>query len=147
MFMLLVCAGQYVYAINIAHVTEVIPMVKIKKIPHVPDYMLGHINFGGKPIPVADLSLIIENRTSCDCMHTRIVLLHSSGLDYPQFGLIAEKVTEVIDLELLSFVDSGVYPADLPFFKGISNDVDVPIQLLDVDKLYGFLQLAPAVER
>ena len=141
MFMLLVCAGDFTYAINSAHVTEVIPRVRIKKIPHVPDYLLGHINFSGKPIPVADLSVIIEGHPSRDCMHTRIILLHTAGADYPQFGLVAEKVTEATDLDIYAFAESGMHPKDLPFFKGILNEGKSVTQLLDVDKLYGFLQL------
>lgn len=141
MFMLLVCAGNYTYAINTAHVTEVVPRVVIQRIPHTPDCILGHINFSGKPIPVADLSMIVEGRPCCDSMHTRIVLLHVAGMDSPQFGLMAEKVTEAVDLEAADFEEPGIRSQDLPFLRGIHDDGKAVVQLLDVDKLYGFLQL------
>ena len=139
--MLLVCAGEYTYAIHTKYVTEVIPQVKITKIPQVPDYILGHINFGGKPIPVADLSLLINAQTSRPCMHTRIVLLQPTGVKTPLFGLLAEKVTEAIEINETAFAESGVHPISLSFFGGISNEKEMAIQQLDVDKLYAFLKL------
>ena len=140
MFMLLVSAGFYTYAINAAFVKRVIPQVKIAEIPHVPKYFLGHITFDGKPVPVADLSLIIRGIPSSNCLHTRVVLLNHSGEGDGLFGILAEKVTEALELDLSNFVESSIHPEGLPFLGPTLNNNGSAIQWLDVDKLYLFLR-------
>lgn len=153
MLMLLVYAGCYTYAINAALVKRVIPQVKVVRIPHVPKCFLGHINIYGKPVPVADLSLIVRDAPSCNNMHTRIVLLNTTEAEEGLFGILAERVTEMLELDFSAFVESGIQSEGLPFLgptlyyppprfaaeDGINKNA-IAIQWLDVEKLFLFLR-------
>lgn len=141
MLMLLVCTSDYTYAISSSQITEIIPRVKIKKIPLVPEYLVGQINFNGKPVPIADLSILVEGKPASLNMHTRIVLLQPQHEKRTTFGIMAENVTETIDLKKEDFQESGLHPKKLPFFNGIFNEGAVSVQMIDVDKLYEFLGL------
>lgn len=144
MFTLLVFAGDYTYAVDTQYVVEVIPQVKMIPIPHAPDYIHGHINFEGTAVPVVDLSLLVNGTRCSFCMHTRIVLLQPSGAKAATFGLLAEKVTDVLDMDRAGFLDTGVSSSDLPFFEGISHKTGSAIELLNVDKLNAFLRFGAA---
>ena len=141
MLMLLMRTNGFDYAINSAYITEIIPLVKIKKIPLVPEYIIGQINYNGKPVPVADLSLLIEGSPSEEKMHTRIILLETEPNHHSRFGLMAENVTETTELDLNKFQEPGISPGRLSFFGGIYNEGEASIQLIDVEKLADFLEL------
>lgn len=139
MFMLLMYAGDYAFAIDCKYVKEIVPQVHITKTPHVSDHLLGHINYSGRPIPVADLTMLIEKRPSSRNMNTRIVLIQPPGARNALFGLIAERVTEAKELDLDGRMESSIHPKDLPFLASILNKDAESIQLLDVEKLFAFL--------
>jgi chemotaxis-related protein WspB len=140
MLILLVKAGEYTYAIPAHFVSRVVPQVKVTKIPQVCHFLIGHINFSGKPIPVVDLCLLVNKLPAARSMHTRIVLLQPSGADSATLGLLAEKVTETAAMDNDAFVDPGVHPSTLPFLDGVFEEGETAIQLIDIDKLYAYVQ-------
>lgn len=133
--MLLMRAGDNMYAIDSTDVVEVIPRVKINKIPHSPEFILGQINFSGKPVPVGDLSILIEGRESKNSLHTRIVLLKSSLGNGQIFGLLAENMTDAVELNRKDFTQVDLSLNQPSFSAGILNKEEKIIHLLDVDKL------------
>lgn len=134
--------GEEVYAIDSDYVVEVVPRVKLKIIPHVPEFVVGMLNFNELPVPVVDMCLLIENRPSSPCLHTRIVILSnvSESEEILHLGIIGEKITETCEQELSKFIDSGVRLKDLPYLDGVLNEKDQSIQLIDVDRLFQFLK-------
>lgn len=141
MLLLLACAGNSIYAINSAHVLEVVPRVRFRRIPHSPDYLLGHINFSGVPIPIVDLSLLVTGQPSNNLMHTRIILLQHQNDNKVILGLVAEKVTELAELDLKDFFEPGISSKDLPYLDGIYNSPQLEtIQLINIENLFKFLQ-------
>jgi chemotaxis-related protein WspB len=142
MLMLLMYVGSDMYAIDTAPIVEIVPKVRLKKIPHAKKHVIGLLNFASTPIPVIDLCELIEGRPSSNAMHTRIILIKNSN---PQdetkiMGLIAEKITEVVELEEEKFVSPGVKLADLPYFGGVLNYYEETIQFIKIDDLFNALK-------
>lgn len=99
MLLLLFQAGDNTYALDTSHVDEVIPLVLLRKIPRVPDYVAGAMNYRGKIVPVIDLCQLICG-TACDRrFSTRIIMVNycSQTGSCDRFGLMAERVTETLN--------------------------------------------------
>lgn len=80
------------YAVNIAHVTEIVGMQKISEVPDVPVFIKGVTNLRGKVIPVMDVRLRfgLPNRAYDD--RTTIIVLE---MDNIPTGLVVDRVTDV----------------------------------------------------
>ncbi len=104
MLMLLFQAGDHLYAIDSAQVVEVIPIVALRPLDQVPDYVAGVFNYRGDLVPVVDLCRLL-NHTDCrPRFSTRITIVRYSISDGTQkwLGLMAERMTETLirpDLE------------------------------------------------
>ena len=142
MLMLLFCVENDVYALDCEHIIEVIPRVKLKKIPHVPEYISGLLNFRGQPVPVIDICQMIQGRPSAFRLHTRIILLrYENHLGEARcLGMIAEKVTDSIDREKSDFIESGMKVKELPFIGGTLHLEEDVIQYFRVDELFNSMQ-------
>jgi chemotaxis-related protein WspB len=130
MFMLLFYCGDHGFALDSQSVVEIFPKVKLKKVPQAPDYLAGLLNYGGTHIPVIDICQVIEKRPSSASMHTRLILVEASPNQ--RIAILAEKVTETIELEEAQFIDSGLHVEGLPFLKGVYSGEDRAIQLFDL---------------
>jgi purine-binding chemotaxis protein CheW len=80
------------YAVNIAHVTEIVGMQKISEVPDVPVFIKGVTNLRGKVIPVMDVRLRfgLPHREYDD--RTTIIVLE---MDNVPTGLVVDRVTDV----------------------------------------------------
>jgi chemotaxis-related protein WspB len=138
MLMLLFYVEDDSYAIDCESIIEVIPKVKLKQIPHVPNYVNGLLNFGGTPVAVIDLCQLIAGRPSSSSLHTRIILLSRTNPvgETHTMGIIAEKVTETIDRDKADFIDSGLKVKDFPYLGGVLHEQEQMIQLIHIDQLF-----------
>src|SRR5688572_5758867 len=89
------------FALDVATVAEVLPLVTIRPMPQAPLGVAGILNYRGAPVPVIDLSQLTMGRPAARRLNTRIVLVH-----YPDrhgaprlLGLIAEKASETVRRE------------------------------------------------
>lgn len=120
MLLLLFEIGNGRYALEISQVIEIVPLVKLKKIPTTPAYVSGLMNYRGKGIPVVDLHQLIENTSMEDVFSTRIVIISYPLQDEEirPLGLIAGNVTETVRTKLNKppptgvFLDSSLYDGD-----------------------------------
>ena len=87
---------QEQYAVNIAHVTEIVGMQKISEVPDVPEFIKGVTNLRGQVIPVMDMRLRFNLPWRDYDDRTTIIVLE---LDNSPTGLIVERVTEVLDIQ------------------------------------------------
>ncbi|MDD5758124.1 MAG: chemotaxis protein CheW [Desulfobulbaceae bacterium] len=98
MLLLLFTLQDEAYAIDSTRVVEVIPFLLTQKIPMTPKFIIGMANYRGKPIPVLDLGLLLNDQPCRQQLNTRIILI-SISLDN-QFkkivGLLAENVTDTV---------------------------------------------------
>jgi purine-binding chemotaxis protein CheW len=92
--------GDESFALNVAHVREVLEISQITKVPTAPGYMRGVVNVRGKAVPVVDLRLKFGLSATADTVHTRIIVieLELDG-ETTVVGGVADSVHEVIELE------------------------------------------------
>ena len=83
------------YAVNIAHVTEIVSMQKISEVPDVPNFIKGVVNLRGKVIPVMDVRLRFGLPWQPYTDRTTIIVLELEGVPT---GLVVDEVFEVLEL-------------------------------------------------
>ncbi len=98
MLLLLFETGNGKFALDCREVVEIIPFVRLKKIPASPPYVAGIINFHSQAVPVLDLCALTEDVPCREVYSTRIILVHYplTEEDDRLVGLIAERVTDVV---------------------------------------------------
>ncbi len=125
------------YALDARQVAEVLPLVRITRMPSPPPGVAGLVDYRGAPLPVIDLAELLLGRPSRRLLSTRLVLVH-----YPDenrqtrlLGLIAEDATETVRRPDTDFVASGVTIEDAPYLGPIATDARGIVQLVDVSTL------------
>jgi hypothetical protein len=84
------------YAIDIAQVAEVLPLVQLRPLARAPAGVAGILDYGGAPVPVLDLSLLLVNRPAHRRLSTRLVIVHYARRRRHLLALIAEHATEIV---------------------------------------------------
>ncbi len=93
--------GGQAYAIESTKVVEVLPLVKTRPIPHLPEYLPGIFTYRGRFVPLVDLGLRINGRPLALRLSTRVIVAEidrDATAAAPQksrlvrFGILAENV-------------------------------------------------------
>lgn len=129
--------GSEQYAVTATQVLEILPLTSTKRIPHAPAYISGLLDYRGNPVPVINLCQLIENRTHHPVLSSRIILVNYIAVDTSTHyvGLVAEKVTETIKIDLEKFTSSGVSLPDAPYLGPLTNSNGRMTQLINVNTL------------
>ena len=110
MLLLLFETGNGRFALDCREVVEIIPLIRLKKIPAAPPFVAGIINYHSQAVPVLDLCVLTESVPCREVYSTRIVLVRYplSEDDDRLVGLIAERVTDVVKSSQTCRRTSGV---------------------------------------
>ena len=148
MLALLFYLGDTMYTMKCEKVREVAPMVKLKQVPHTPDYFAGLFNYRGVIVPVIDLRRLIQGQPCQMRLSTRIILV-----DYVRdghmpciLGLMAERVTEAVRKSENDFVSPGLSMQEAPFLGGFVMENKEMIQYIDLDLLPNSFRFLPMIE-
>jgi chemotaxis-related protein WspB len=96
--------GGQAYAIESTKVVEVLPLVKTRPIPHLPEYLPGIFTYRGRFVPLVDLGLRINCRPLALRLSTRVIVAEidrDATAASPQksrlvrFGILAENVVTI----------------------------------------------------
>lgn len=125
------------YAQKVNAIIEIIPMVNLNKIPLAEKYIKGVFNYRGDPVPVIDLCELYTEKPCAEKMSTRIIIVNYEDNNEQThiLGLIAERVTDSINMDLCEFKPAGINVENAPFLTGIANDEHGLIQLVELDKI------------
>lgn len=98
------------YAIPAIQVVRILPLVSVKLVPGAPEGVAGALIYASKPVPVVDLSMLALGRPAARRLSTRIMLVRpfEAAGEGQLLGLIAERVTDMIQLDDERFVPAGV---------------------------------------
>ena len=137
MLLLLFEIGNGRYALDARRIIEVVPLVKLKKIPTTPEPVAGLMNYRGRGVPVIDLNRLIDSAPSADAFSTRIIIisypLEKTG-EQP-LALIADNVTETVRSDMTRPPSTGIL-MDKSLYDGAAlpetNDM---IQWFDIRKM------------
>jgi len=145
MLVLLFFIGDVMYTIKCDNVREIAPMVKLKSVPHTPDFFAGYFNYRGSIVPVIDLCQLIQGIPCRMRMSTRIILVDYPGKENISniIGLMAERVTETVRKPKESFILPNIRSKDAPYLGGIVMEENEMIQYIDLEKLPNCINFMP----
>jgi chemotaxis-related protein WspB len=148
MLVLIFYLGDTMYTMKCDRVREVAPMVKLKEVPHTPDYFAGLFNYRGVVVPVIDLRQLIQGRPCQMRLSTRIILVDYLREDKTPaiIGLMAERVTDAVKKSQDAFVSPGLSMQEAPYLGGFIMEGNEMIQYIDLDLLPETLKFLPLLE-
>ena len=125
------------YAIDARQVVEVLPLLRITRVPQAPQGVAGMFNYRGAPVPVIDLAALTLGRPSHASLSTRLIVVRYDDEhgDTHLLGVIAEQATETMRRPCTDFVDSGVTLNEAPYLGPVTTDARGIIQLVEVSRL------------
>lgn len=99
--------GANLFAIEAAHVREILDMVAVTEVPSSDPFVGGLINVRGKVVPLADLRYKFNMPRNDPTVDTRIVVIEIDlDGDMTTIGLIADKVHEVTEMPVASLEET-----------------------------------------
>ena len=117
MLLLLVHIADQIYCIRATSVLEVIPRVPLQPVPYAPASLAGLLHYRGDVIPVLDLRTLLADAASAAFLSTRIVVVESTSRRL--VGLIAERLTETLEVDASAIAPAPVDVAAAPFLGGL----------------------------
>ena len=123
------------YGIGVNQIVEVMPNVALQRVPRVPNYFSGILNYRGQVLPFLDLSRLVINETSKKCLSTRIVLIRPKSIGERFIGLLAEDVTETAKISESDISRSGIAADCEGFINGVVLHNGKMIRIIDTEKL------------
>jgi chemotaxis-related protein WspB len=117
MLYLAITIGRQRYAIPCRDIERVVPLARLRKIPKTPGYIAGLLNYRGEAVPVVDLCALLTNQPAQSRLDSRIILIRYSPDPESSrlLGLIAEQVTDTLDLSEKSAVAGGVHVPEVDY--------------------------------
>ena len=137
MLVLMCHAGENRYAIDSAHVVEVVPYVHCDSIANAPNWLAGMFAYRGRATALVDLTLLTTGEPCPRRWNSRIVIVRCEAEDrHRLFGLLAERVAAAVIDEPATdrpALDSGGLAAGGP----VLLDEQGMFRLLDPTRLPG----------
>lgn len=137
MLFLMMHLGDDRYVLNTGQISEILPVVELKKIPQAPPAVAGAFNYRGVPVPVVDLVQLVSGRPARPSFSSRLVLISyadASGQRH-QLGVITEKATETIRLNPMDFGPCGVGSVNTAYLGPVTSDERGLIQWIDPTRI------------
>jgi chemotaxis-related protein WspB len=138
MLLLLFNLGPQLYALDSSEVIEIIPMVTLRPLFHVPEYVAGLFNYRSKFIPVIDLAALLQSTPSRPCLSTRIIIINYARESGTQqyLGLMAEKITDTLQKSAQYLAQLTAQPQSQTHLGEIIVHEQQMIQLIRVQNLF-----------
>ena len=134
-----------IYAMDITTVREVLDIIRITKVPQMPDFMCGVINLRGRVVPVVDLRLKFGLREAISLKDACIVIIEIFLDDEETvLGILVDTVQEVISLEPEQIDPPPRIGTRLKteFIKGMGKKDEEFIIILETAKVFSAEELA-----
>ena len=125
------------YVIRATDINEIVPLVKLTRIPKTPDYVAGMFNYRGTAVPVIDMRRLANSPSFRNIMSTRVILVNyrTAFNESHVLGLIVEHVTDMVHLDDDSFVEQVVNTNESTYMSEVLTDQSGVIQRIDVEKI------------
>ena len=145
--------GDDVYALDAAHIVEVLPMVELRPLPRAPAGVAGIFNHRGTPTIALDVGAMALARPAAGRMSTRLVLVEMALADgvARRLGLIVEHASGVTRRPASDFVETGYRSAQARYLGPVASLDDGrivqridPAQLIAPDVLDALQAIAMA---
>jgi purine-binding chemotaxis protein CheW len=136
--------GKETFAVSVHKALEVLEKQNITRVPNVPAYVEGVINFRGKIVPVIDTRLKFKLTKKAED-EKYVIIVFDLMLENKNMiiGAIADSVNDVIALDdssILEVPELGFnYNAD--FISGMLKSNDSFTMILDIDKVFTMAEI------
>lgn len=132
MILILFQIGNDTFGLETSRIIEVAPLLVCRKVPHVPEYVAGLINYRGAATPVIDLSILHCGQPSRPLLSTRIILTAFTAENGKSrtLGMIAEHVTETFSCRREDFQPPRIQNGNTRYLGDILLDGSRMIQLV-----------------
>lgn len=122
------------YALNIMNVTEIIPFEESVKLPHVPHFVEGIINYRGSVIPIICLKKRFHIPLGVADHSTRIIII---SMDDKQVGFIVDEASQTlkIDDEQIDITRNISSNIDMKYINGVAKIDDKLVILVDLERI------------
>jgi chemotaxis-related protein WspB len=129
--------GGQRYGLDISQVVEVVPAVRLRRLPGVPDYVAGIFRFRGAHVPVIDLNALIGGSPAVPRLSTRLMLVRHPGPagEGRLLGLLAERVADGLDENAVTPVPTGVATTGAPYLGPLGMTGGRTVQYVRVEQL------------
>ncbi len=133
--------GEEEYGLEILKVREIIGLMKITRVPRMPEFVRGVINLRGKVIPVMDLRLKFGMESVDDTDHTCIIVVDLDGM---LMGTVVDRVSEVVNISESQIEEAPSFgvKVNTEFILGIGKSGSRVIILLDIAKVLSADEIA-----
>jgi purine-binding chemotaxis protein CheW len=132
------------FALQVAHVREVLDLSNITRVPRTPGFMRGVINLRGSVVPVVDMRKKFNLPEAEDTVDTCIIVVEVNlNDDLTVIGALADSVQEVFELasDQIEPPPSLGTRLDTDFIKGMGKQGDQFIIVLDLDRVFSVDEL------
>ena len=122
-----------VFGTPVQSIDEVVPMMKVEKVPRAPEFLEGFIYLRGKSAAVVDLRGYFGHKKECNSCETRILVTRVGD---QKLGFIVDSVLEVRPLKEGSMEQPIIQTPETRFLRGVTHFEDGrAIQLLTMDQI------------
>ncbi len=123
------------YALEIAHIQEVIHVQKITYVPQMPDFSLGVINIRGNIVPVFDLRRKFGLREKAFDEKSKMIV---AGVDGTQICFVVDEMLDHIKIDLASLAPAPAAKMKVKreCIAGIGRLEERMIIILDLAKIH-----------
>ncbi len=124
------------FAIEIKHIREILPLPKVTRIPNVEPQFYGVFNLRGKIVPLIDIAPVFGFERQKPKQDYFVVICDVNG---KVSGVLTEKVLDmrVLESELLRIPDNEVEENLLPFVSAVyKKGKEKPIYVLDMTSVF-----------
>ncbi|HET6346546.1 MAG TPA: chemotaxis protein CheW [Myxococcota bacterium] len=122
------------YAVEIAHIQEIIKLPNITMVPRVGPSVVGITSLRGTIVPILDLRVVLGLEATPPSRQSRILVLRS---ETDPLGVLVDKVTSVVRLERDSIEPKprGMRQEAAEFLDGVGRVGNRMLIVLDVQSL------------
>jgi len=125
--------------VYIGQIREVIRMVEITRMPRMPYFIRGIINFRGTIVPVVDLRSLLDLEMQPLGLHNQIIIAEVGGRN---FGILIESISDVITVERRTLIAPTAAMPLHHYMMAIAARDDCLLPILDLDKVLVFEEKA-----
>jgi chemotaxis-related protein WspB len=108
--------GTERFALPCRDVVEVVPLLRLRAVPHAPAFVAGVFDYRGAVTAVIDLCQLVCGHPCADRLSSRMMIVRWKAR---LLGLLAERVTEAIDVDARRVGADGLVVPGAPYLDGV----------------------------
>ena len=129
--------GDDRYAIPVADLIEVLPLMALTPVPQTPEWVAGLMNYRGKPVLVVDVTMLLGGRPSRAMVSTRILLtpvLRQDGVE-KILGLMVEGVAGTVKILPETLRATEIWNSSAPYLGLLAMHEGDILQIIHAGKV------------